>query len=78
MKTLYTKHVLGSNPFLVFVHSVSTTVSKGALWGVGKVVNEKAVTCSDLDVCLPLAVVILVAEAHPTVHLVGSSVRAGE
>ena len=58
--------------------SVSTTVSKGALWGVGKVVNEKAVTCSDLDVCLPLAVVILVAEAHPTVHLVGISVRAGE
>ena len=58
--------------------SVSTTVSKGALWGVGKVVNEEAVTGGDLDVCLPLAVVILVAEAHPTVHLVGSSVRAGE
>ena len=70
---------MGSNPFLVFVHSVSTTVSKGALWGVRKVVNEEeAVTCSDLDVCLPLAVVILVAEAHPTVHLVGISVRAGD
>ena len=55
--------------------SVSTTVSKGALWGVGKVVNEEAGTGGDLDVCLPLAVVILVAEAHSTVNLAGSLVR---
>ena len=52
--------------------SVSTTVSKGAIWDVSKVVNKEAVTTGDLDVCLPLAVVILVAEAHPAVHLVGS------
>ena len=50
--------------------SVSTTVSKGALWGVGKIVNEVAFTGGDLDVSFPLAVVVLVAEAHPTVHLV--------
>ena len=50
--------------------SVSATVSKGALWGVGKMVDEESVASGDLDACLPLTLVILVAEAHPTVHLV--------
>ena len=58
--------------YLTPFQSVSTTVSKGAIWGVRKVVNKEAVTTGDLDVCLPLTVVILVAEAHPAVHLVGS------